>query len=493
MAGRAAAGNGGCAGRPALGPTEAAAALRAIKEVLGERLLLEEEARTLFRSDFGRMVDQMPGAVSRCGSAEEVAEVIRFCREKGIAVVARGQGHSQSGQATTGGGVLLDTSGMRTIHEIDPAGETATVDGGAVWRDLVDATLAHGLVPRVLTNNLGVSVAGTLSVAGLGVASFRYGTQADNVDELVVVTGVGEIVTCSREQNRELFDAARCGFGQFGIITRAKIRLRRSRSMVRKYFLLYDDLAALMADAREVMRPDNPTWSSLESWCTPCAQGMRHIGEGLELGEGMQAFAYWLFPLHLTVEFEPGAEPDDEALLAGLRPYRRLGSDDLTQHEFCNRLDPLFQLWQRSGYWDLPHPWMETILPWDTGPEFITQVLAATPPQALGPGGHVLLWPAYAASSEVPLFMHPPGEYVLGWGILPAVPRAFLQRGLAQLDMASELSILYGGKRYLSGYITFDTAEKWALHFGDQWPRILAAKKKFDPDGILAPGFIQYE
>ncbi|HVT58876.1 MAG TPA: hypothetical protein VHR45_10790 [Thermoanaerobaculia bacterium] len=57
----------------------------------------------------------------------------------------------------------------------------------------------------------------------------------------------------------------------------------------------------------------------------------------------------------------------------------------------------------------------------------------------------------------------------------------------------SELSILYGGKRYLSGYITFDTAEKLALHFGDKWPRILAAKKKFDPDGILAPGFIQYE
>ena len=59
--------------------------------------------------------------------------------------------------------------------------------------------------------------------------------------------------------------------------------------------------------------------------------------------------------------------------------------------------------------------------------------------------------------------------------------------------MASELSIHYGGKRYLSGYITFDTAERWAAHFGDQWPRVYAAKRRFDPDGILAPGFIQYE
>jgi cytokinin dehydrogenase len=474
-------------------PTSTAAALRDLEETLGERILLDEEARALYRSDFGRMVDRLPGAVARCSTAEEVAEVIRLCREKRLPIVPRGQAHTQSGQATSDGGVLLDTSAMGTIHEIDAAGETATVDGGVVWRDLVAATLRHGLVPRVLTNNLNVTVAGTTSMAGLGVASFRYGTQADNAVELQVVSGAGEIVACSREQNREMFDVARCGLGQFGVITRAKVRLRRCKSRVRKYFLLYDDLGALMEDAKAVMDPGNPSWSSLESWCSPCFQGIKHIGEGMELGEGVQTFAYWLYPLHLTVEFEPGQEPDDEALLRSLHPYRHLATDDLSQQEFCQRLDPLFELWRRSGYWDLPHPWMETILPWESAREFIEQVLAATPPQALGPGGHILLWPAYAQTSEVPLFMHPPGEFVMGWGILPAVPRAFLQRGLAQLDMASELSILYGGKRYLSGYITFDTAEKWAAHFGEQWPRVVAAKRRFDPDGIMAPGFIKYE
>ena len=75
--------------------------------------------------------------------------------------------------------------------------------------------MPRGLVPRVLTNNLNVAISGTLSMAGLGVASFRYGTQADNVVELQVVTGTGEIVTCSREENRELFDVVRCGLSQF--------------------------------------------------------------------------------------------------------------------------------------------------------------------------------------------------------------------------------------------------------------------------------------
>jgi cytokinin dehydrogenase len=474
-------------------PASITEALRDMKEALGDRILLDDEVRTLYRSDFGRMVDRLPGAVARCASAEEVAEVVRFCRERRIPIAPRGQAHTQSGQATTDVGVVLDTSSMQTIHEIDEAGETATVDSGVVWRQLVHATTERGLVPRVLTNNLGVSIGGTLSMAGLGVASFRYGTQADNVDELQVVTGAGEIVTCSREQNRELFDMVRCSLGQFGIITRAKVRLRRFKPMVRKYYLLYDDLGVLMEDTKKVMDPGNPTFSSLESWCTPCFQGIKKIGEGMELREGVQTFAYWMYPLHLTVEFEPGQEPDTAAVLQGLTPYRHLETSDFTQLEFCERMDPVFTLWRRSGYWDMAHPWMETTLPWDTSREYIESALAITPPQALGPGGHVLLWPARTAGSDVPLFMHPEGEYVMGWGILPGVPHEFLDLALAQLDMASELSIHYGGKRYLSGYVTFDTAERWAAHYGDQWERVKAAKRQFDPDGILSPGFVVYE
>ena len=474
-------------------PMTTAEALRELKEALGDCILLDDEVRALYRSDFGRMVDHLPAAVARCSSAEEVAEVIRFCRERKIPVTPRGQAHTQSGQATSQGGVLLDTAVMNTIHEIDEAGETATVDCGVVWRDLVTATLEKGMVPRVLTNNLGVQISGTLSMAGLGVASFRYGAQADNAVELQVVTGKGEIVTCSREQNADLFNVVRCGLGQFGVITRAKVRLRKCKATVRKYYLLYDDLGVLMEDVKKIMDPGNPTFSSLESWCTPCLQGIKKIGEGMELGEGMQTFAQWFYPVHLTVDFDAGEEPDTPAVLAGLSPYRHVHTEDFTQYEFANRMDPVFELWRRSGYWDMAHPWMESILPWESSREFIEGVLAQTPPQALGPGGHILLWPAYTRTSEAPLFMHPEGDFVMGWGILPGVPARFLEMALSRLDMASELSIFYGGKRYLSGYITFNTAEKWAQHFGDRWPMILEAKKKFDPDGILAPGFIQYE
>src|ERR1044072_57763 len=225
------------------------AVLRELQARFPEWVTLEDEARERYKSDYGRWTFKTPGAVARPRTTQQVAELVRCCRERGVPITPAAQGHSQSGQSTNAGGVLLDVTGMNEIFAIDRETMLADVQGGVVWRDLVAATREHNLVRRVLTNNLGVCVAGTVSVAGIGVASFRYGLQADNVAELEVVTGTGEGVVCSREKDRELFDVVRCGFGQFGIITRAKVMLRRCKPRVRMYHLLYDNLGAFMRDA----------------------------------------------------------------------------------------------------------------------------------------------------------------------------------------------------------------------------------------------------
>jgi FAD/FMN-containing dehydrogenase len=450
--------------------TESTSALRALRERFGDWILLDPADLERYRTDWGRWTFRAPGAVARPRTTEQVAELVRWCRDHGVTITPRAQGHSQSGQSTNEGGVVLDITAMDTIHAIDRDGAIADVQGGVVWRDLVAATTRQGLVPRVLTNNLGVCVAGTVSVAGIGAASFRYGLQADNVAELEVVTGTGEVVVCSREQNRELFDVVRCGFGQFGIITRAKVMLRPCKSRVRMFHLLYDDLGTFMRDAERIMDPASERYHTLESRSAPCPIFTRRIGDGIKLAQGMQMYAYWLYPLFLTIEHEPGDAIDDEAFLDGLSPYRRLQTVEYSQEEFCNRLEPVFELWHRAGAWEMAHPWMEVILPWDQAQGYIEMAQENLPPQALGAGGHVLLWPAYTRTSDAPLFMHPDQDFVMGWGILPAVPPKFLDQALSSLQMASELAIAYGGKRYLSGYIDFDSVERWAAHFGDQWP-----------------------
>jgi cytokinin dehydrogenase len=59
----------------------------------------------------------------------------------------------------------------------------------------------------------------------VGGQTFRHGPQISSVLQLEVVTGKGEIVTCSASEQSELFFAVLGGLGQFGIITKACILL----------------------------------------------------------------------------------------------------------------------------------------------------------------------------------------------------------------------------------------------------------------------------
>ena len=449
--------------------------------VTGE--VLEDDPSRVARSgDFGRMVKRIPDVVVRPASTQDVAAVMRYARQHRVPVGTRGEAHSQSGQALVEHGILLDLTSLDRVLGIDPAAPAADCQAGVKWESLVRQTVPQGLVPPVLTNNLSVTVGGTLSVAGLGIASFRHGAQGDNVHEIEAVTGAGDVVVCSATQDREVFDAARSGLGQFAVITRARLGLRRCRTRVRTYYLLYDDLPSYMRDAETIFREDR--FDYVESTCVPCPQGFRWVGQTKE------AFAAWFFPLHATVEFDPASQPDDRRLLDGLAYYRQTHVEDQDLLQFAARLEALFAVWKRIGNWDMAHPWMEVILPWATAAPFIQQVLANLPPTTLG-GGHVLLWPCRGTASKIPLFITPTSDLVMGFGILPGVPPDLLAQARQRLNMVSELSIAAGGKRYLSGFIQFDRAG-WKRHFGARWDDLCRLKKTYDPEGILNPGFIDY-
>jgi len=451
------------------------------REVKGQ-VLTDDVSRDAVATDFGHVVERKPAAVVRPASAEDVARVMKFASRHSLRVSTRGGGHSQTGQSLSDQ-IVLEMSALPQVVEVDEKTPSVTCPGGLKWRALVEHLGPRRLIPPVLTNNLEVTVGGTLSTAGLGVASWRYGTQADNCLELEVVTGTGDVVRCSASENRELFDAVRGGMGQFGVMTEARLKLRAHRPRYRSFYLLYDDLGALLEDLKVLMTDER--FDYLESWCTPCPQGFKIVG-----GQ-RQAFAQWFFPLHATVETDGGAAPEAAEKLRGLRFYRHVHTEDGDLLEFFARLDTLFALWKRGGFWDYAHPWMECVLPWQTTLLYISQVLANLPPQAIV-GGHILLWPGRGNVSSLPLFMRPQSDYVMGFGILPSVPKHLLDEALPRLDMASQAAVMMGGKRYLSGWISFDAAQ-WKAHYGDQWATVAALKKKFDPQGILNPGFVKYE
>ena len=441
-------------------------------------LTADEETLGSLSTDFGRLVRKVPLMVAVPAVALDVQTMVQLANEEGWTVSTRGASHSQSGQSLSEGGILLDMQGLNKIGPIEE--DSVWVDAGVAWGDLVERTAERGLIPPVLTNNLNVTVGGTVSMAGLGVASHRYGTQADNVLALEVVTGVGDLVQCSPEENRELFDCTRCGLGQFSVITRVKLKLRSVLPSVRTYYLLYDDLGSLMEDQTRILH--NQKFDFVEGWCAPCVQGLKTFGEA------RVPFAEWFYPVHLTVEH--GGTAPSESILAGLNFYRHVHTEDVALSVYVQRLEPVFQMWRESGGWNLAHPWMEVILPWERAAEYIQGVLRSFPPNLLI-GGHVLLWPCTGAAANAPLFMHPEGDFVMGFGILPAVPRHLVEMSVSLLNRASDLCIQLGGKRYLSGWVEFDH-DKWKAHFGDQWHQFVQWKEFFDPNGLLNPGFLKY-
>ncbi len=453
-----------------------------LRALIAGQVLDDQAVRADKSSDFGRMIRRVPAVVVRPASTQDVAAVIRYARKNSVPIATRGEAHTQSGQATVANGILIDLTSLDRILSIDPGGLSADCQAGVKWETLVRQAIGRGLVPPVLTNNLGVTVGGTLSVAGLGVASFRFGAQGDNVTEIEAVTGAGDIEISSETRERAVFDAVRSTFGQLAVITRARLKLRRCRPKTRTYFLLYDDLGAIMRDARLAIEQDRIDY--IEATCVPLPQGFKSVGSGKE------AFAAWFFPLQLTVEFEPQSPPHDAQVLQGLAPYRTAHIDDQEILGFASRLEPLFAIWKRIGNWEMAHPWTETILPWGAAQPFITQVLANLPPTVLG-GGHVLLWPCRGTVSHIPFFMYPQTPLVMGFGILPGVPPDLLPQARQRLNMVSDLSLAAGARRYLSGFIEFDRA-RWKQHFGPRWDELCGLKKTYDPDGILNPGFIDY-
>jgi cytokinin dehydrogenase len=195
------------------------------------KLNCEADIRAAAARDFGNIIRREPRAVLKPASTADIAGLMQWARKQGLKVAGRGQGHSTYGRPLIEDGVVVDISSLNAIHHIQA--DRIVVDAGATWNSVLEATLAQGLTPPVLTNYLGLSVGGTIVIGGIGGSSSRYGMQTDNLLELDVVTGDGRVVTCSPDSEPDLFDAMRGGLAQCGIIAGATLRLIRAPQRVR--------------------------------------------------------------------------------------------------------------------------------------------------------------------------------------------------------------------------------------------------------------------
>jgi cytokinin dehydrogenase len=432
------------------------------------QLLTDDASLTAAADDYGHAIHRRPQAVLRPGSIADVARLINFARVHDIQIAARGQGHSTLGQAQVAAGVVVDMSSLAAIHEVN-AGD-ALVDGGVRWSDLLARTIPLGLAPPTLNDYIDLSIGGTLSLGGVGAQSFRQGPQVDNVLELTVVTGRGEVVRCTAGHNRQLFDAVRSGLGQFGVIVRARVRLVPALPQTRYFQLPYTDLHVFLGDLLTLI--ENGRFDTVQGFAAPVSTGG------------------WSYSLEVTKGFTTGHEPNDAALLAGLHFLSgQQASQDISYFDYLNRLAPTVAFLKQIGVWYFPHPWVDLLVPADRAESFIGGALDALDPADLGQGP-ILIYPYRRNRFKAPNFRVPEGDTFFLFGLLrtaiPPTPERSAELVTANRALFEQARAV-GGFFYPVDSVPM-SPQDWRRHFGPRWPQFFAAKEAFDPEALLAPG-----
>ncbi len=147
----------------------------------------------------------------------------------------------------------LDVSGLSGVLEVDPVARTADVLGMTTYEELVDATLAHGLVPMVVPQLKTITLGGAVTGLGIESSSFRNGTPHESVLEIEVMTGDGRILTARPDnEHRDLFYGFPNSYGTLGYALRLLIELEPVQPYVALTHERFDSVAALTTRVREV-------------------------------------------------------------------------------------------------------------------------------------------------------------------------------------------------------------------------------------------------
>jgi hypothetical protein len=175
------------------------------------------------RYSFNVLIDQRPEAVARPESSAQTADIVRAARELGLRIHVQGSSHNPGPVGPLDGYLLMRFDRMKEVT-IDADGETARVEAGARWWDVVPQTselglsALHGSSPEV--NVVGYSLGG-----GIGWQARKKGMQANSITAIEAVTAAGDQVRADADNEPDLFWALRGGSGNFAVVTALEFRL----------------------------------------------------------------------------------------------------------------------------------------------------------------------------------------------------------------------------------------------------------------------------
>ncbi|MFC5825455.1 FAD-linked oxidase C-terminal domain-containing protein [Nonomuraea insulae] len=186
-----------------------------------------------------------PGVVVLPDTAEQVARVVRLCNEFGVPFVARGSGTGLSGGALPReDGVLIVTSKMRSILEIDLDNRRAVVEPGVTNLAITEAVRDRGYyyAPDPSSQQI-CSIGGNVAENSGGAHCLKYGFTVNHVEACEIVTPDGDLVTLDRmDPGYDLLGAFIGSEGTLGIATKITVRLCRAPEAVTTVLAAFESI-----------------------------------------------------------------------------------------------------------------------------------------------------------------------------------------------------------------------------------------------------------
>ena len=119
----------------------------------------------------------------------------------------------------------VDLSGFNEVVDVDAARSRVSAEGMTTYADLVDATLAHGVMPCVVPQLKSITLGGAAAGVGIEASSFRYGLVHDTLLALEVLLADGSVVTCTPDnEHRDLFYGFPNSYGTLGYALKVTAR-----------------------------------------------------------------------------------------------------------------------------------------------------------------------------------------------------------------------------------------------------------------------------
>ncbi|OIV98265.1 hypothetical protein TanjilG_09899 [Lupinus angustifolius] len=344
---------------------------------LATKLHNDPETLSQVSTDYGHIVHVNASAVFEPTSVYDIIELIKYSNSlaKPFTIAARGQAHSVDGQAMAQNGVVVNMTHLgdfRNGSGIIVSDKYADVGGEQIWIDVLHETLKRGLTPLSWTDYLYLSVGGTLSNAGIGGQTFIFGPQISNVLELDVITGKGDLITCSAGNNSEAFYAVLGGLGQYGVITRARIALGPAPSRVKWLRLLYTDFSAFSRDQEHLISlNDTEAADYVEGLILinkpPFDLSFFPASDQQRITTLVSKYGI-VYTIELVKYYNPNSEAKVKEEVAILvKPLNFvptfLFEKDVSYEEFLDRVHSDELVLRSKGLWEVPHPWINFFIP----------------------------------------------------------------------------------------------------------------------------------